>query len=102
MIICNLVQILANHSKPCLFFYARLIPSDVSKRNLTFNRSTRCNPFAQRDEIGVNSGEQFKAFSSVKNTIQISPEGPAQVVYHSIRYPQTPCCRDNVTDRIFQ
>ena len=36
------------------------------------------NPFDQKDEIGVNSGKQFKAFSSVKNTIQISPEGPAQ------------------------
>ena len=60
--------------------------------NVTVNRhiSTRCNPFGQKDEIGVNSGEQFKAFSSVKNTIQISPEGPAQVVYHSIRYPLTP------------
>ena len=61
---------------------ARLIPSEVSKRNVTVNRltSTSCNPFGQKDEIGVNSGKQFKAFSSVKNTIQISPEGPAQVV----------------------
>ena len=35
--------------------------------NVTVNRhiSTRCNPFGQKDEIGVNSGEQFKAFSSV-------------------------------------
>ena len=66
MIVCNLFQILANHPKPCLFFSARLILSDVSKRNVSFNRSTRCNPFAQKDEIGVNSGEQFKAFSSVK------------------------------------
>ena len=29
--------------------------------------------------------------------IQISPEGPAQVVYHSIRYRQTPChCFTNI------
>merc|ERR1719167_680877 len=103
MILLNLLQI-SLRSQPIIpnhvsFFSARLTPSDVSKRNVTVNRSTRCNPFTPKDEVGVNSGEQFKAFSSVKYTIQISPEGSAQVVYHSIRYPQTPCCRDNVTVR---
>ena len=65
-----------------IFFVCKIDSVIGKQKNVTVNRltSTRCNPFGQKDEIGVNSGKQFKAFSSVKNTIQISPEGPAQVV----------------------
>ena len=54
------------HQKLRKWQWIKLLTWEI-KRKVTVNKltSTRCNPFGQKDEIGVNSGEQFKAFSFV-------------------------------------